>query len=288
MNTFLSAKIRRRWLSLLLAIGTALALILHFPAPTQAIPWRDLLFRGIQAIQLSRLSDRQEVEIGQQINAQLLSQGLELYREPGINRYVDRVGQRLAGASSRKNLPYTFQVVRDSSINAFATMGGYVYVTTGLLTAADNEAQMASVIGHEIGHIERRHLVEQMQQAAVTRGLASAAGLSRSTVAALGLELAINRPRSRKDEFEADQVGLRLLRQANYATGAMPEFMRKLLNRSSVPTFLSTHPAVPDRIAALEEAIRKNQNNVCDRDRLTPECGLNNNTYQQRVRDRLS
>ncbi len=279
----------RRWLSFCLTAVMTLMLVVNWPAPTRAIPWKQLLFRGMQMIQLSSLSDRQEIEVGQQINDQLLSQGLELYQDPAIDEYINRVGQRLAAVTSRTDLPYTFQVVRDSSINAFATMGGYVYITTELLQAADNEAQLASVIAHEIGHIDSRHLVEQMQQTAVARGVATAAGLDSSAIANLGLELALSRPRSRKDEFEADQVGLRLLRRADYATSAMPEFMRKLLTRSAMPTFLSTHPAVPDRIAALEEAIRNGDRNICDRgDTPATSCGLNNSAYQRRVRDRLA
>ncbi|MFB2771184.1 M48 family metalloprotease [Pelatocladus sp. BLCC-F211] len=122
-------------------------------------------------------------------------------------------------------------------------MGGYVYVTTGLLKAADNEAQLASVIAHEIGHIASRHAIEQMRETAIARGVATAAGLERSTAVQIGVDLALQRPNSREDEFEADRKGLRTLGRAGYAESAMIAFMQKLLQKRSLPTFLSTHPA---------------------------------------------
>nr|WP_249064837.1 M48 family metallopeptidase [Argonema antarcticum] len=249
------------------------------PHPTQALPWRDLIFQGIQVIQLSNMSERQEVQIGQQINAQLLGRQFQLYRNPQIANYVDEVGQRLVAASDRSNIPYTFQVVRNDSVNAFATMGGFVYITTGLLRTADNEAQLASVLGHEIGHIVSRHAVAQMRQVAIERGLATAAGLNRNTMIALGVDLAVNRPQSRKAELEADQSGLRTLARAGYAQSAMVAFMEKLLGESSPPSFLSTHPAAKDRIVALERAIDPAGANVGD--------GLNETDYRANIRSLL-
>ncbi len=131
-----------------------------------------------------------------------------------------------------------------------------------------------------MGHIESRHLIEQMQQTALSRGLVTAAGLDRNTAANLGVELAFNRPRSRQDEYEADQAGLRYLSQSGYAESAAPAFMKKL--KSSAPTFLSTHPAPPDRVAALERATQSDNRNCVQ------SCGLDNAFYQQKVRSRLT
>lgn len=271
----------------LLSTTAAAGVFAGAPAPATAVPLGDLIFRGIQILQLSNISDNQEVQIGQQIDQQLRSQGMRPYGDRSLNNYVAQVGQRIAATSKRKNIPYTFQVVNDSRINAFATMGGYVYVTTGLLNAADNEAQLASVMAHEIAHIEERHLVEQMRQAAVTRGITTAAGLDRSVAANIGLDLALNKPRSRKDEFEADRSGFRMLQQAGYATSAMPEFLKKLVRSSGSPTFLSTHPAVPDRIVAANKLIQANPSS-CNTNSRTSSCGLDNAFYQQQVRNRLA
>jgi len=125
--------------------------------------------------------------VGQQINQQLVQQGqFRPSRNRSLNRYVNEIGQRLAQSSERPDIPYTVQVVDDRAINAFATMGGYVYINTGTILAADNEAELASVIAHEIGHITARHAVTQMRDAALSQGLMSAAGLQESTIVRLG------------------------------------------------------------------------------------------------------
>ncbi|MBD2090885.1 M48 family metalloprotease [Microcoleus sp. FACHB-1515] len=248
-------RLRRRWLYGLVSALVALSLILSTAQPSPAIPWLDLILRGVQVIQLSNLGDRQEVELGRRINDQLTSQEFRLVRDSNIRDYVDQIGQRLAPSSSRPNIPYVFQAVESEQVNAFATMGGYVYVTTGLMRLADNEAELASVIGHEIGHIAARHAVEQMREAAIASGLVTAAGLDRNTAVNLGVELAIRRPHSRQAELEADQLGLANITSAGYAPGAMVDFMQKLVGQGSVPTFLSTHPATSDRIAALQRQI---------------------------------
>lgn len=267
----------RRWFYPLLSLMVVVSVLLATPHPTPAVPWRDLLLRGIQVIQLSNISDKQEVQIGQQINAGLVGREFRLYTNRQVNAYVDEVGQRIAAASDRPGIPYTFQVVQDNNVNAFATMGGFTYVTTGLLRTANNEAELASVLAHEVGHIASRHMVEQMRQSAISRGLASAAGLNTSTAVQLGLQLALDRPRSRQDELEADQRGLQTLTRAGYAPSAIISFMEKLLAQGgSPPSFLSTHPATQDRIAALEKAI--------DPSRATVGEGLSQAEYRANIR----
>lgn len=271
----LSRGLHRRWKYGLLSVLMACSLILATPHPSQAVSLFDLLLRGVQIIQLSTLSDRQEVAIGKQINDQLAAREINLYTDRSLNRYIDEIGQRLVPYSARPTLPYTFQVVEDSKINAFATMGGYVYVTTGLIKTAENEAQLASVIAHEIGHIAGRHAVEQMRESAIAQGLISAAGVDRNAAVNIGVELALRRPNSRQDEFEADQQGLVSLQEAGYAPGAMVKFMEKLLNQPSLPSFLSTHPAVSDRIRGLNQTI--------DPATANSGIGLDNAAYRSRI-----
>lgn len=265
----------RRWFYPLLALLVSLGVSLGSPQRTQAIPWFDLIIRGVQVIQLSNISDQQEIQIGKQINQQLLSSEIQLYRNPDVNRYIDQIGQRLAASSDRPDIPYKFQVVNNDSINAFATMGGFVYVNTGLLKLADNEAELASVIGHEIGHIASHHALEQMRQTAIAGGVATAAGLDRNAAVQIGVDLALRRPNSRQDELEADKTGLQTLRRAGYAESAMISFMEKLLSSRSVPSFLSTHPATRDRIAKLKNAIDPQKANGS---------GLDKATYKAKIR----
>ena len=269
----------RRSAYVLLSVLVVAGISLSSPHPTQAISWPDLIFRGIQVIQLSNLSDKQEVALGQQINDELVGSEIRLYRDRAANQYINQIGQRLAQQSERPNIPYTFQVVDDNQINAFATMGGFVYINKGLIATADNEAQLASVIAHEIGHISARHAVQQMRQMAIAEGLASVTGLDRNAAVQIGVELALRRPHSREAEYQADQLGLQTLGRAGYAQSAMIEFMKKLLNQPSPPSFLSTHPATSDRITAMKQAIDPSRANVGE--------GLNNATYRQRIQQFL-
>ena len=251
---------QHRWLYPMLSILVASGISLTSFQPSQAVPWADLLLQGVQIFQLSNVSDKEEIQLGKQINQQLVSREFKLYRNEQVNRYVEQIGERLAAKSDRPNLPFTFQVVQDNNVNAFATAGGYVYVTTGLLKTADNEAQLASVLAHEIGHITNRHLIQQMRQTAIAGGVATAAGVDRNRAVQIGVDLALRRPNSRGDEYEADQTGLQLLGRAGYAESGMVAFMEKLLKQGgSVPTFLSTHPATKNRIARLREAIDPQQ-----------------------------
>lgn len=281
--------VHRRWLNRVIAFVAIALLSCAAITSAQAIPLGDLLLRGMQAGQLSNLTDQQEMQVGAQMHQNLLSQGVRLNSDTGLNRYVTGIGQRLVPFNRRARLPYSFFVVQDKNVNAFATMGGYVYVTTGLLRTADNEAQVASVIGHEMGHIERKHLLGQMRQSMLAQGLASALlGERRSQLASIGVDLLVRRPLSREDEYQADQVGLRTLRDANYATSAMPAFMRKLLQGGGgSPTILSTHPAVPDRLRALDSAIRSGPTNRCDADSRLSICGLDEAAYQGAARQRV-
>ncbi len=240
----------------LISVIVAAGLSAGTASPSQAIPWRELIFQGIQMIQISNLSDRQEVELGKQINQQLLKGGdVKLYRDSAANEYINRIGQRLAAASPRSDIPYTFQVVEDDSLNAFATMGGFVYINTGLIKAADNEAELASVIAHEIAHIADRHAVKQLRQTLLAQGLATAAGVDDNVAVQMGVELALRRPKSREAEFEADQIGIETLGRAGYAQYGAITFMEKLLKKSSPPSFLSTHPATSARISQMKQMI---------------------------------
>ncbi|MEH1818825.1 M48 family metallopeptidase [Nostoc sp. C052] len=268
---------RRRWFYPLISVVVALSLCLSTPLPGRTLDFLPLLLQGFQAFQLSNISPNQEVDLGKQINQELVSSQVRLYRNPEVNRYVEQVGRRLAVNSDRPNLPYTFQIVQDDSINAFATLGGYVYVHTGLLKTADNEAELASVLAHEIGHIGGKHVVKQMQQKALESGLLTAAGLDRNSAVQIGVQLARDLPRSRQNEFEADQRGLRTLTRTGYAQSAMVSFMQKLLKKGgSAPTFLSTHPGTSDRIDALRRAINSQPSNE--------KYGLDNASYKANIR----
>lgn len=277
LRFFNSARFYRRVCYGAIALVVAVSISLVNVRPSFSISWLELMIRGIEIVQISNISNSQEVELGKAINQELISSGrAKIHRDRAINNYINRIGQRLAKTSQRPNLPYTFQVVADDSINAFATMGGYVYINQGLITTADNEAELASVIGHEIAHIVARHGVEQMRDRAISQGLLSAAGLDRSNAIQIGVELAVSRPNSRADELEADRLGLENMIEANYAPAGILGFMEKLLQRGgSTPSFLSTHPATSERIKILRQQIDPQTANAGD--------GLDEGAYRSRI-----
>jgi beta-barrel assembly-enhancing protease len=274
----LSYRYYRRWLYGLLAVIVTLSISLSNIQPSYSASWLELLIQGVQVVQLSKISNAQEVALGGEINKELVNSGqAKIYNNQAINDYINQIGQQLAKTSERPDISYTFQVVDDDSLNAFATMGGYVYINTGTIAAADNEAELASVIGHEIGHIVARHSVEQMRDRALSQGLLSAAGLDRSDAVNIGVELAVSRPNSRSDELEADRLGVENITKAGYAPVGMIGFMQKLLEQGggSTPGFLSTHPATSDRIKILQELIDPRTANVGT--------GLDNQAYRNLI-----
>ncbi len=276
---WISRQVYRRWIYPIISAMMAIALVVSSSYPSEAFNFRRLIGPGLEVIQLTTMSDSQEVALGQQINQQILSSQFRLYRNAQINAFVKELGSRLVAESDRPNLPYTFQVVDDESINAFATMGGFVYVTTGLLKAVDNEAQIAGVMGHEIGHIVNKHSIRQMREVIIARGLAGAAGVDGNIAVQLGVELALRLPRSRQHEYEADRDALAILTNTGYSPRGLVQFFEKLLGKSSLPTFLSSHPASRDRITALEQMIPPDQANQGT--------GLNEAAYREKIRPLL-
>jgi predicted Zn-dependent protease len=269
---------QRRCLYPFISVSVAVMICLGTPLLSKAIGFGDLIRivpQVTQILYLSNISDRQEVDLGQQMN-QEIQQEVRISRNSQLNSYVEQIGRRLAANSTRPNIPYTFQVVEDPAVNAFATAGGFIYVNTGLLKTADNEAEFASVLAHEMGHIEGKHLIKQMRQRAIASGVASVSGLDRSKAVGIGVQLALNLPRSRQDEFDADKRGLANITRTGYAQSAMVSFMKKLQGSSSTPTFLSTHPGASDRVISLQNQI-KNQPS-------RQNYGLDNPVYQSKMR----
>lgn len=223
--------------------------------PTLAFSLGDLIINTIRYIQVSNISDEQEVRIGSQINELLLEQQYQPYENPQVNQYVQQVGERLVAQSDRRDIPYRFQVVESDQVNAFAVPGGYIYVTTGLLRTAENEAQLASVLAHEIAHVNERHSVEQLKRQVLAQGIADTAGLDSSTLAQIGYQLAVELPYTREFEYEADEVGLDILQASDYAPIAAINFFENLMEQDGTPEFLRTHPTTENRIEALREQI---------------------------------
>ncbi|HEY6403394.1 MAG TPA: M48 family metallopeptidase [Blastocatellia bacterium] len=253
------------------------------------------------------LSEEDELKLAEQVHQELIKQ-TQLVRDPSINEYVNSVGQRLARDSGRPDIPWRFYVVDDKSINAFATLGGRVYVHTGLLAATGTEAQLASVLGHEIGHIVGRHGLENVkksQRAGLYAGLAAIAGAVLGGQAGADLGGAMGNligggflmKHSRDAEREADYLGLYNLKDAGYNTGGMIEMFEILqeVNSSSPGAFgsiLASHPAPSERASNTRREIsqhlrgsdRRGLSNTEDFQRL--KSGASSSSSPRRVRPR--
>ncbi len=173
--------------------------------------------------------------------------------------YVHEVGQRLAAHSPRSNLQYRFTVLESDIVNAFAAPGGYIYVTTGLLKAAEDEAELAGVLAHEIGHVCGRHALRAVQnmlgvQLATRLLLGDTEQGLWHQVSSVGASL-FTLKNSRDHELEADQFGLRISYEAGYDPEGLVRFLEHLRQlygdgAHGIEGWLSTHPANDDRIAA--------------------------------------
>jgi len=215
--------------------------------------------------QFSLISEGQEIQMGLEADPSIVaSMGLD--PDSGRQRYVRELGLRLARISERPNLPWTFRVIDDPVVNAFAVPGGHIYVTRGILAHLNSEAELAAVLGHEIGHVTARHSVTQMSRQQIAQ-LGLAVGtvlkpeLQRYTgVASQGLGLLFLK-HSRDDESQADELGLRYMRRGAYDARRMPEVFT-LLDRVStaaggdrIPTWLATHPNPVNRRGAVERRL---------------------------------
>lgn len=248
---------RSSWLTLLcfgLGLGLGIWLHLGWTPPATAQRWSQMVMQGLQLMQMATLSEPEEIALGRQIDQQITAQ-MGFSTDPYLVNRITQIGQRLVPVSDRPTLPYTFRVVPDPNINAFATLGGFVYITTAALQAAEGEDQIAAVLAHEIVHITERHALEQLQRSLQARAGAQLLGLESSDLAALAFELGIDRPHSREDEFVADAKGAELLRRAGYAPSAMAQFLAKLNQGNAPPALFSTHPHPADRIARLNALI---------------------------------
>lgn len=200
--------------------------------------------------------------------------------DPLLNDYLDGLGHRLVAQSDRPDLSFTFFIVRDNDINAFAAPGGYIGANAGLITAMNREDEFAAVIGHEIAHVTQQHLLrayEDMKKSSIPITLAmlglmiAGAGRGDDTApAALMSGTALIQQRqinfTRKDEIEADRIGIQTLARAGFDPVAMADTFATLgrtmrVNGIDVPEFLRTHPIDTNRIA--DAKARAAQMNTC-------------------------
>jgi len=215
--------------------------------------------------ELMLFSEKQEIAMGQETD-QAIRQQYGIYDDKALNEYVDRIGQSMVPNSHRPNLKHHFAVLDTPVVNAFAAPGGFIYVTRGILALMNSEAELAAVLGHEMGHVAARHSVKRMSDQLLAQiGLVVGSIVSKDIrkfagLASIGMQLLFLKF-SRSDEYQADALGIRYARQAKYSPGEMLRFFTALENMSGettshkIPTFLSTHPMTKDRIAKVKAMV---------------------------------
>src|SRR5688572_29174548 len=182
--------------------------------------------------ELALVSEAQEIQMGQEY-AEQVKASIGLYDDPALQAYVAQLGRRLAAGSERPNLPWQFHVVDDAAVNAFALPGGPIFITRGILTHMNSEAELVSVLGHEIGHITAKHSVQQMSQAQLAQiGLIAAVivkpGLAQfGDLASQGLGLLFLKF-GRDDETQADDLGFKYMTTGGYSPTEMAAMFRTL------------------------------------------------------------
>jgi predicted Zn-dependent protease len=215
--------------------------------------------------QISLISESQEKQMGQQADQEVAA-SIGLYPESGLQAYVQRIGDTLAAHSERPGLAWTFRLVDDPAVNAFALPGGYVYVTRGLMAYLTSEAELAAVMAHEIGHVTARHTVNMISKAQLANvglmlGMILRPELQNyGNLAEAGLSVLFLKY-SRDAERQADDLGLRYVTRTGYDPRPMTDVFTTLErvsaaeNKGRVPGWLATHPDPGDRRTRIGQEI---------------------------------
>jgi predicted Zn-dependent protease len=204
-----------------------------------------------------------EVAIGRDVTRQVETE-FKVLADPELSKYVDSVGQRLVKVSDRQDIEYHFKILDNKMVNAFACPGGFIYCTTGILKRMDNEAELAGVLGHEIGHVAARHGAKQLQASLGYNILASillkgtSKDIQKVTNTATSL---LFLGYGRTYEFQADWLGTQYAYDAGYDPRGMRDFLVKLKGLEkrepwAIEILLSSHPPTSERIKRVEQQIK--------------------------------
>lgn len=220
--------------------------------------------------ELMFMSESQEIELGRESDPQIVAM-YGVYEDSALTQYIGALGQRMAAISHRPDLPFTFRILDSPVVNAFALPGGFIYVTRGILAYVNNEAELAGVVGHEIGHVTARHSTQQYSKAQLASlGLGVGKVLSEdfrryAGFAELGVGLLFLRF-SRDNERQADELGVEYATKSGYDASHMSNFFKTLERlgegaaQGGLPGWFSTHPNPADRVAATRRmAIERQQ-----------------------------
>jgi len=219
---------------------------------------------------------KEEEELSREFMKYVLEH-VELIEDPLIVNYVNNVGKRIISAIPPQPFTYHFYIIKDNVYNAFASPAGHIFINSGLFEAMDNEEELAGILGHEIAHVACRHISQKIERSKKI-GLATLAGIaagiflgtggaataaSAVTVGSMAAGQSIALAYSREDEMQADQLGLEYLTKAKYSSLGLLSALKKIRSRQwfssdQVPTYLTTHPAIENRIAYISSRLGNN------------------------------
>jgi beta-barrel assembly-enhancing protease len=244
---------RSRWVTLAAAVIAVALVPLAEPAPPA------------QA-QLFGISEQQEIQIGRQVEAEVAKKP-GFVDDPALTKHVTGIGLRLARVSERPNLPWTYHILRDPTVNAFAAPGGFIFVNRGLLNWRQSEDELAFVLGHETTHIAHRHAVDLAQRdielqfgAILITQILFGGSLTAYQLSELAAGL-IGASYSRDKEFEADHYGVIFAKKAGFDPTASVSFFERLQTleqkQGAVGNAFASHPPTADRIKAVRNELRQ-------------------------------
>jgi len=216
------------------------------------------------------ISKQQQEQLGLKAMSEVYQQMPVLPDSNPVTQYVQQLGRRLVQVIPQQNSwPYQFHVIPQKDINAFALPGGPIFINVGTILAAENEAQLAGVMSHEMSHVYMQHQVKEMQKSGVTQGVAgivggilgAVLGGTAGTLANMGARYAggfLSLKYSRQEEAQADAVGAIIMYKAGYNPRSLAEFFQKLERQGGPggPQFLSDHPNPGNRVEAVDREIR--------------------------------
>jgi predicted Zn-dependent protease len=215
---------------------------------------------GINKGDINLISSAEEVAMGSQFAGEIETQ-FEIYNDAQVTAYVKSIGERITRVCHRNDIEYHFAVIDKDEMNAFALPGGYIYIYTGLMKALDNEAQLAAVLAHEVGHVTARHATERLTamygaQIAVSLLLGDNPAEYQVLIANIFSTTGFL-AYSRANEYEADRLGTSYTSLAGYDPNGMVELLGKFIDTESrepskLEEWLSTHPPTRDRISMVE------------------------------------
>jgi len=205
-----------------------------------------------------------EIRFGKTISARILGK-FPVYENEKINQYVNLVGKSLASNSNRSDIEFRFAVLDVDFINAYSAPGGYIFITKGAILAMQDEAELASVLAHEIAHITEKHIVKEFKIKGKEKGAAAGVsrllGSSNSSSQALfsqavdnAVNQLLNKGFKQKDEYDSDRIALLLLANTGYDTSSLSRYLKRLMEKTSITNHQKhkpTHPPTNDRIKSL-------------------------------------